>query len=130
MPSIALRIVSTIRRITVVGGLPSISIMTEGGFPITLIISVKLVSGEILRHSYPVPHSEDAMRQLIAKTIARIDDAFNLETPHGFVLENPVVIYNLENVMAISIDGLSDLQLQEIAQGAEKTLGFNKNKTS
>ena len=112
-----------------VGGLPSVSISAEGGFPITLIISVKLVNGEISRHTYPIPSSDEEVRQLVARTIARVDDAFNPDTPHGFVLENPVVIYNLENVMAISVEGLSEQQLQEIAQGAEKTLGFNKNRT-
>ncbi|MBH51607.1 MAG: hypothetical protein CL785_00420 [Chloroflexi bacterium] len=113
-----------------VGGLPSVSISAEGGFPITLIISVKLVSGEISRHTYAIPPSQDEVQELIARTIARIDDAFNPETPHGFVLENPVVIYNLQNVMAISVEGLSEQQLHAIAEGAEKTLGFNKNKNS
>ena len=72
----------------------------------------------------------DGVSDLIKKTIARIDDAFNPETSKGFVLENPVIIYNLDNVISIGVDGLSNTDLADIARGTEKILGFRPRTSS
>ena len=92
------------------------------------IISVKMSNGEINQHGYPVPKSQEGVTDLISRTTARIDDAFNPATSKGFILENPVTIYNLDHVMAISVQGLSPEQLAEIARKTEQRLGFRQNR--
>lgn len=93
-----------------------------------LIISVKLSNGEINQHNYAVPQTQEGVTELIARTTARIDDAFNPATPRGFILENPVTIYNLDHVMAISVQGLSPEQLEDIARKTEQSLGFRRQR--
>ena len=92
--------------------------------PRVLVLAVKLTTGEVQRHSYPVPASPGEVEDLIARTTARINYAFNPQTPRGFVLENPLALYNLDHVMVISIEGLTDEQLHRIARAAEQRLGF------
>jgi hypothetical protein len=96
--------------------------------PGILVISVKMSTGEVTQHGYPVPGSEEGVAELISRTIARIDDAFNPATPRGFILENPVTIYNLDQVLSISIQGLSPEQLDEIARKTEQHLGFKRTR--
>lgn len=95
--------------------------------PAIYVITVKLSNGQVNQHSYSVPTTQNGVADLIARTTARIDDAFNPATPHGFILENPLVIYNLDHVMAISVEGLSDEQLSELARRTEQKLGFQVN---
>ena len=95
--------------------------------PAIYVITVKLSNGQTNQHSYPVPTTQDGVADLIARTTARIDDAFNPATSRGFILENPLVIYNLDDVMAISVEGLSDEQLSELARKTEQKLGFQVN---
>ena len=94
--------------------------------PGVLVISVKMSTGEVNQHGYPVPGSKEGVSELISRTTARIDDAFNPATPRGFILENPVTIYNLDHVLSISIQGLSPDQLGEIARKTEQRLGFKR----
>ena len=92
--------------------------------PVILVLTVATANGRVTRHSYPAPQTEQGMADLVARTTGRIDDAFNPATPRGFVLENPLVIYNLDQVVSISIEGLSDSDLAEIAEKTEQKLGF------
>ena len=110
--------------VSMVGNLPALTPDPSGQLPVALVLSVQLVTGQIQQHAYPIPSSQEGVAELVKKTIARIDDAFNPETSRGFVLENPVVIYNLDNVISIGVDGLSNTDLSDIARGTEKTLGF------
>ncbi len=90
-----------------------------------LVISVTTSTGQVGRHAYPAPNTPEGVADLISRTTTRIDDAFNPATPKGFILENPVVIYNLDHVVSIKVDGLSENQLTDIAQKTEQRLGFN-----
>jgi hypothetical protein len=92
--------------------------------PAILVLAVTTTTGQVIRHAYQAPESKKGMSDLVARTTARIDDAFNPATPRGFVLENPVVIYNLDHVVSITIDGLSDHELSDIAQKTRQKLGF------
>ncbi len=112
-----------------VGNLPALTPDASGQLPVALILSVHLSTGQVQRHTYPIPTSQEGIADLIKKTIARIDDAFNPETSRGFVLENPVVIYNLDKVISIGVDGLSNTDLADIARGTEKILGFRPQKS-
>jgi len=91
---------------------------------VILFLSVTTTTGQVTRHAYQAPKSDEGMKDLVARTTARIDDAFNPATARGFVLENPVVIYNLDHVVSITIDGLSDNDLADIAEKTEQKLGF------
>ena len=113
--------------VPMVGNLPALTPDASGQLPVALVLSVQLVTGQIQKHAYPIPSSQEGVAELVKKTIARIDDAFNPETSRGFVLENPVVIYNLDNVMSIGVDGLSNTDLADIARGTEKMLGFRSH---
>ena len=110
-----------------VGNLPALTPDASGQLPVALILSVRSTTGQIQQHTYPIPSSQEGIADLVKKTIARIDDAFNPETSRGFVLENPVVIYNLDNVISISVDGLSNTDLADIAHGTGKILGFRQH---
>ncbi len=90
-----------------------------------LVVSVTTSTGQIIQHAYPAPNTPEGVADLIARTTSRIDDAFNPSTPRGFILENPVVIYNLDHVVSIKVDGLSENQLSDIAHKTEQRLGFH-----
>ena len=110
-----------------VGNLPALTPDASGQLPVALILSVRSTTGQIQQHTYPIPSSQEGIADLVKKTIARIDDAFNPETSRGFVLENPVVIYNLDNVISIGVNGLSNTDLADIARGTEQILGFRQH---
>lgn len=95
--------------------------------PVILVLSVTTISGQVTRHTYQAPQSKEGVSDLVARTTARIDDAFDPATPRGFVLENPMVIYNLDHVVSITIGGLSDHDLSELAQKTRQKLGFRAN---
>ena len=99
--------------------------MPKSSKPAVLVISVTTSTGQVIQHAYPAPNTTEGVADLISRTTTRIDDAFNPSTPKGFILENPVVIYNLDHVVSIKVDGLSEHQLTNLAQITEKRLGFN-----
>lgn len=91
------------------------------------IFTVILNNGERISHTYDIPSDDKKLKEFADKITDMISNAMKKQKNWLCWFENPLICYNIDNVLGIQTDILESEELNEIIKKSYRKLGFAKH---
>lgn len=105
--------------------------MNGNDYVIKMVLRVYLVTGQSIDHVYDMPSKQKDVDELLDRLVKSIYNAMKKEKPELLHLNNPLICYNIDNVIGIEIKGVTSKQIEDaIKKAQKKAMGFTKQSTS
>ena len=90
-----------------------------------VVVKVYLVSGREITHTYDMPKSKKGKEEIINSIVN--NGAILVGERKGYLnFENPIILYNRDNIEGIEVFGLGAEELGELLRKAQSKAGFIK----
>jgi hypothetical protein len=91
-----------------------------------IILTVLLVGGEKMIHTYDVPLDREKAKELIEHMVEMISNVMTHRKDIYLLLLNPNITYNPDNILGIKADFFEAKELEKAIEKAQRKAGFIK----
>jgi len=95
--------------------------------PRKAIFTVILNNGERVSHTYDIPSDDKKINEFADRMTEMISNSMKKQKNWLCWFENPLICYNIDNVLGIQTDTLESEELNEIIKKSYRKAGFVKD---
>jgi hypothetical protein len=101
--------------------------MTNERKPLKITLTVLLVGGREITHTYDVPLDSEKASEFVKDMVEEISYVMTHRKGIYLILLNPNVTYNPDNILGIKADFHEAKELEEAIEKAQRKVGFIKH---
>ncbi len=101
--------------------------MSEQAKAVRAIFTVFLTDGREICHRYDLSSDYEEVVKFVDGMTERVGDALVKRKPPALFLNNPSILYNVDNVIGVRMDFIGPKKLEELMKRLNERTGFIKD---